>query len=241
MISLLTPTRGRPTNMLRLCKSVEETAYEPNNIEIIFYIDIDDTESEEQFQEIWNAGFAVNVYACIGKRIILSETWNKCLDISEGPYYMLCADDIVFRTKDWDTMVLNKFEEYPDKIVLVHGKDGFDAHIPPIATHPFLHKNWIDIIGYFCPPLFSCDYNDKWLSTVADIIKRRVLLPELLTEHMHPNIMDKDGKPKATADATHRERMERGKRENVDKIWRESTSLVRADAYKLLQVIGRKK
>ena len=241
MISLLTPTRGRPSNMLRLCKSVEEMAHDPNNIEIVFYIDIDDNKSEEQFHEICDRGFAVNVYACIGKRIILSETWNKCLEISEGPYYMLCADDIIFRTQNWDNMVLDKFAEYPDKIVLVYGKDGFDAHVPPLATHPFLHKNWIDIIGYFCPPYFVSDYNDRWLTTVADTIKRRELLPNLLTEHMHPNIMDKNGKPKAIADATHVERMERGRKENVDKIWRECASLVRADAYKLLQVIGWKR
>lgn len=241
MISLLTPTRGRPANMLRLCKSVEKTAQNPNDIEIVFYIDIDDTESKEQFHEICDIGLTTNVYACIGKRILLSETFNRCLDISDGPYYMLCADNIVLRTKNWDTMVLDKFAEYPDKIVLVHGKDNPDDHIPSLAKHPFLHKNWINIIGYFCPPYFSSGYNNKWLTMVADIIKRREFLPNLLTEHMHPDIIDNNDKPKAIIDTTYIERIERGKRDDVDKIWRESAPLVRADAYKLLQVIGWKR
>lgn len=228
MISLLTPTRGRPANMLRLCKSVEETACNPNDIEIVFYIDIDDTKSKEQFHEICDAGFATNVYACIGKRILLSRTWNTCFEISEGPHYMLCADNIVFRTKNWDTMVLDKFAEFPDKIVLIYGRDNPDVHSSPLVIYPFLHKRWVDTVGYFCPPYFPSGYNNKWLTAIADTIKRRELLPNLLTECIHPAIID----------ITHIDGIKRGKRDNVGKIWRESATLIRADAYKLLQVIG---
>ena len=50
--------------------------------------------------------------------------WNRCYEISSGDIVMHCGDDIRFRTKGWDTKVLNKFKEYKDKIVLVYGDDG---------------------------------------------------------------------------------------------------------------------
>lgn len=235
MISLLTPTRGRPNNMLRLCKSVEETACDPNNIEIVFYIDTDDTKSEEQFQEIWNAGFAVNVYAWIGERTLMSNMWNECYKIGEGPIYMYCGDDIIFRTKKWDEEILKVFAEYKDKIVLVHGRDGFEESPntsnwnEQLATHGFIHRNWVETVGYFFPPYFSCNVNDSWLSDVAIALNRKVYLPGVFTEHMHPSVCGKDGRPKASVDVTHQERLARGKKDNVQQIWKDSQHLVVRD------------
>ena len=42
MISILTPTRGRPENVRRLVNSVLTTAKFPDEVELLFYVDFDD-------------------------------------------------------------------------------------------------------------------------------------------------------------------------------------------------------
>lgn len=235
MISLLTPTRGRPTNMLRLCRSAEETADNPNNIEIVFYIDNDDEISLNQFHEICDIGFAINVYAQIGERILMSNMWNECYKIAAGSIYMYCGDDIIFRTEKWDKEIIEVFDKYNDKIVLVHGRDGFEESPnttnwnEQLATHGFIHRNWVETVGYFFPPYFSSDVNDAWLSAVAIALNRKVYLPDIFTEHMHPSIYGKEGRPKANADVTHQERLIRGRKDNVQQIWKDSQHLVARD------------
>jgi hypothetical protein len=134
--------------------------------------------------------------------------WNECWRHAHGPILMHCGDDIVFRTQGWDTMVRNVFERYPDRIVFVHGDDGYWQD--RLGTHGFLHHRWTEAVGTFCPPYFSSDYNDAWFTEVARELDRKVYLPDLLTEHLHPAF------GKAPMDQTHLERIERGRRDNVD-------------------------
>ena len=107
--------------------------------------------------------------------------------------------------------MLDVFDGYPDRIVFVHGRDGI--HDASFGTHGFIHRRWVDTVGYFVPPYFSSDYNDTWLNEVANALGRRVYLPGLYTEHMHPVA------GKAPWDATYHERMERHTRDGVDALY----------------------
>lgn len=206
MISILCPTRNRLDAMRRLVQSARETAANPTEIEFIFYVDDDDEASATLADEL-------GATTVRGPRIVLSEMWNRCWDEAKYDVAMHCGDDIIFRSRDWDLHVLYAFERYPDKIVLVHGRDGYqDA---ALATHGFLHRNWVNTLGYFVPPHFSSDYNDLWNTEIADAIGRRVYLPEVYTEHMHPVI------GKGTWDQTHQERLARHARDGVDQLYRD--------------------
>jgi glycosyltransferase involved in cell wall biosynthesis len=208
-ISLITPTRNRPENILRLVNSALETAKYKNQLEFIFYIDIDDTISLDALRllKIQNPN---QIKYLQGGRIILSEMWNRAYDLSSADIVMHCGDDIIFRTKYWDQEVIKAFDSYDDKLVFVHGNDGY--WVETFGTHGFLHKNWIKICGYFLPPYFSSDYNDTWLNDISNLIKRRVYI-DIYTEHMHPNL------GKAELDLNHIERLERHKKDNVDKVY----------------------
>jgi len=50
-----------------------------------------------------------NVKVIVGEQINLSQAWNACYEKSTGNIVWRGADDILFRTKDWDEMVLNRF------------------------------------------------------------------------------------------------------------------------------------
>lgn len=206
--------------MRRLVESGRKTADIPP--EFVFYIDDDDTNSVDTANEL-------GVRYIVGPRIVLSEMWNVCAREASHDILMQCGDDIVFQTDHWDTLVLEEFDKHADKIVLVHGRDGFqDA---ALATHGFLHRKWMDTVGYFVPPYFSSDYNDLWLTEVADMLGRCVYLPDVYTEHMHPVV------GKASMDSTHQERLIRHVQDRVDQIYAGKLNERTQDAAKLRSVI----
>lgn len=208
--------------MRRLVTSARQTASNPVDLEFIFYVDDDDEVSALVADDL-------GAVAVRGPRIVLSEMWNRCWDEARHDVAMHCGDDIIFRSPQWDLHVLYAFERFPDKIALVHGRDGYQDQA--LATHGFLHRNWINTLGYFVPPHFSSDYNDLWLTEIADAVGRRVYLPEIFTEHMHPVV------GKGTWDQTHQERLARHTRDNVDQLYRELQTRRLADVAKLAQAI----
>lgn len=222
VISVCCPTRGRPDNMRRLAESIRATA--AGEVELVFYIDLDDGPSVATAVEL-------KARHVIGERIVLSDMWNACAAAAAGDILMQCGDDIVFRTPGWDTAVTAEFDACPDRILLVHGDDG--VHGARLATHGFVHRTWVDAVGYFLPPGFSCDMSDLWLNDVAIALSRRVYLPHLLTEHMHPIV------GKASLDQTHRDRLAAGRRDNVHALYAARAGERAADVAKLRHVIER--
>ena len=206
-ISLLCPTRKRPSFMKELWKSAYDLAEHKDDLEIVFYIDNDDTESIEMYKTLGTACKAVIDKRGDGN---LSAMWNRCHEIATGEIFMHCGDDIRFRTPNWDTKVRFVFELFEDKIALVYGDDG--VRKDDLATHGFIHKNWVDTVGHFLPPYFSSDMNDYWLTDVAKSIDRLIKI-DIVTEHLHPSV------GKHEWDETHQERLKRGERDNVRELF----------------------
>lgn len=224
MISVLVPTRGRPNSVARLLDSAFETA--ETEVEFVFYVDVDDDSSVDVIQR---SGSKI----VSGERVVLSEMWNRCWDVARFDVAMHCGDDIVFRTDAWDTRVLETFERYPDRIALVHGRDGFQHPTRGVATHSFLHRNWVETVGYFVPPYFSSDYNDTWLTEVAEALGRRVYVRQVFTEHMHP------AAGKGEWDQTHQDRLKRHRQDNVDQLYLDLADKRAQDVRKLQDFIDR--
>lgn len=220
MISLLCPSRGRPEQLKRFFHSAKDTADMPDEIEIVTYIDDDD----KSYDDVILRGLV----RIKGPRQTMSKNWNDCQIHASGPIYGLMGDDILFQTEGWDTFIKQNFEYYPDGIAYLYGNDG-SPHTN-FGTHGFLHKNWVDAVGYFVPPYFVSDYCDTWLNDVAKIINRHVHIP-ILTEHMHPDL------GKAEYDQTHQERIERHHRHRPDLIYTEKADERQADANKLRKVM----
>lgn len=223
-ISVLCPTRGRPEAITTLVGSALSTAAGP--VELVFYVDTDDDLSAAVLDEMAH----LPVRYVRGPRIVLSQMWNRCADVAKADVMMHCGDDIAFRTPGWDTRVLAAFEAVPDRIVLVHGDDGFQRE--RLATHGFLHRRWVEAVGYFVPPHFSSDYNDVWLTEVADALGRRAYLPDVVTEHMHP------AAGKGEWDLTHRERLARHERDDPGALYASMVDGRAADVAKLKAVIA---
>lgn len=200
-ISLLLPTRKRPDNIVRLHKSVQETADNPSEIELIIAIDDDDN----SYNKLMDNGLVNTTFFKV-PRTTLSKYWNMCYEKANGEILQHCGDDIVFRTKGWDTMVKEAFAQYPDNIVFVFGDDGHWKDT--FGTHGFIHRKWAEAVGYFVPPYFSSDYNDTALNYMAKALGRHHYI-DFLNEHLHPAFQ------KAEWDITHQERLTRHQQDNV--------------------------
>lgn len=223
MISLLLPSRGRPQNIERLAQSAVNRASNPDDVELVVMLDDDDPTNYDQLN-------APNTKLLYTKRQTLSKYWNLAYQQAKGPIYMHCGDDIVFQTDGWDDKVKEAFDRYPDKIVLIFGDDGDPNKEKNFGTHSFIHKNWVDAVGYFVPPYFSSDFNDTWLNDVADMIGRKEQI-DILTEHMHFAFR------KGELDLTHAERLVRHWKDNTPAIYEAKAPERLADAEKLRRVM----
>jgi hypothetical protein len=222
-ISLLLPTRGRPSNILRLYRSAMDLADDPSRIEFIVAIDDDDS----SYDELITRGLP-NVTFFKIPRTVLSVYWNKCYEKATGEILHHCGDDLIFKTKSWDTVVVSAFEKVPDKVLFAFGNDGHWGE--SFGTHGFIHRKWAETVGYFVPPYFSSDYNDTWLNDVAKELGRHQYI-EIFTEHMHPTFH------KAEWDDNHKERLIRHQKDNVDEMYRSKHDERVRDAEKLRRVM----
>ena len=226
-ISILAPTRNRPSGLKRMIRSAFETASDPSNIEMCLYIDDDDTVSEDAISTLKD----YNIKYKRGERGVLSDLPNRVLELATADIFMGGSDDLIFRTKGWDSRVLETFEVFEDKIALVYPKSGNPYQLS--STILFLHRKWVDAVGYFLAPYFSCGGADGWWNEVSIYLNRRIFLPDVLIEHMHYT------HGKSPMDNTYAEAVERGEKDNIGQIYIDKTPERMEDIEKLQEAIDK--
>lgn len=232
-ISVIVPTRGRPEMFERMYRSLVDTVTYPRQVEVVARLDDDDETKAFYPADDGHHRFidtSVRIKYGNGPRCLLSEAWNSCIGFAKGEIFMHCGDDITFDTPGWDVEVRKAFDETPDKILFAYGND-LGPHGETFGTHGFVHRRWVEAVGYFLPPLFSSDWNDVWLNEVAELVGRKRLLP-FVTEHHHYTF------GKAERDQTHAEREERGAADDVVGLYKKTVSERKADAQKLKKVMA---
>ena len=225
MVSILVPSRGRPSNIKRLYESLEATTQ--GKWELLVRCDDDDPTWDEY--AAWVRQTSSNLsYLITSDRRLLSQLWNELVPYSQGDILMHGGDDIIFNTPGWDKVVREAFP--PDGIAFVHG-DDLGGKGDKLGTHGFLSRKAIDAVGYFMPPYFASDYNDLWWNEVYESIGRRIFVP-IVTEHLHFAF------GKGEMDQTHVDRITRHEQEDVDKVWVDTEPQRVADAAKLHAIIA---
>jgi len=193
--------------MERVWKSANETAAKPLALQIVFYIDNDDKESLDKLRQMVeeektiHGSLSQRIECVLGERLLMgSDMWNIAYEKAIGDIVWLGGDDNIFRTDGWDEIVRKTFNKIPDKIAYVYGSDGLRAD--DLGTHGFVHRNWVNAVGFFTPPRFVFYKSDLWLTKVASDIKRKYFLKDdFLIDHMHYT------KGRSPRDDTYRERM----------------------------------
>ena len=228
-ITFICPTRGRIHNVSRLIESSTATYSGSTRLNFMFYMDDDDSKTIDLVKSISLSDPNITVTVTVGPRIIMSEMSNILARKSEKGILFFCGDDIVMESKDWDIKVRDEFRKVKDKILLVYGDDGLMHE--SLATHFFLHSNWVDTLGYMVPPIFTGDWVDNYVSTVATMLDRKIYLPEVKTTHYHPTA------GKAAMDTVYLEKYNRDVKSNPQLTFFRSGSLRDSDVKKLKGVM----
>lgn len=168
-ISILLPTRGRTTQLLRSVDSLIDLANDPTRIQWLFGFDSNDMDTYKWFQEnvlpkIMTSGAK---YTCMGFEPLgytkLHEYVNRLAEKAVGDWFVFWNDDAVMKTAGWDTEIVQHTGEFCLQAFDTHNKH-------PYSIFPIVPKEWFDIIGH----LSLHQLNDAWLSQIAwmlDIVK----------------------------------------------------------------------
>lgn len=176
-LAVFIPTRGRKERCEELLKSFQETT---DNADLLFVIDEDDQETYEGMD--WGRAECA-VFAPKGT---LSDIINHTAVSLADDYdaLMFVADDHLFRTPHWDTIMLRELVSmggtgfvYPD--------DKRRSDVPEIVM---ISSDIVKELGFFSEPSLGHFYIDNaW----AELGKRLGLIryvPEAVIEHRHYSI-----------------------------------------------------
>ena len=182
MISFCCPSRGRPELAKRLIETATDT--QKADTEFLFYLN-DDDEKLEQYKDLLDEKHYV-----VGPNQSTCFSWNIMCEKAKHDVVMLMGDDVQVKTKNWDQLIVEQFNEYQDRILMVVPTDGRskgtknladkvrlwdDSPLP--AAHFAVHKNWIKTLGYLAPPFFWHWYVDSYTQKVARKLNRCLYLP----------------------------------------------------------------
>jgi len=185
MISFSCPSRGRPDLAKRLVDTATET--QKGQTEFLFYLN-DDDEKLEEYKDLLD-----EKHYTIGPNQSTCYSWNLMANKASHDIVMLMGDDVQIQTQDWDQLIVDQFNKYEDKILMVVPSDGRrkgtqnlgkevklweDKPLP--AAHFAVHKNWINTLGYLAPPYFWHFFVDSYTQKVARKLNRCLYLPTVL-------------------------------------------------------------
>lgn len=192
MISILCPSRERPRSLQRLLESIQATANNVEDIEVLIYLDNDDESTIER--DFTNYSF---VRFFRGNRMWMSLMQNFLYSQSDGDFIMACADDFVFKTVNWDKIVVSTFASKTDPFWVLYGND-LGVHAGKLPTHFFLSRAWPNLLGTWVHPGRNSPW-DLWIFDVARALNRLEYLGDLKFEHLN---FRQSKSPDAVADAT---------------------------------------
>ncbi len=211
-------------------QSMLSTMSGAHDIEVLCYVDDEDQDLRDCVDKYSKAdnGVHFSYYNDKGKDQQWRNRWHNFLfKHCKGDYIYVSSEDVIYRTNNWDDIILSAFDDYPDKMVLIHPDDG-GKNVPgpkELASMLFLTREWCELLGYVVPDMFLSMYNDTWVTFLADYNSRRILLEDVLIEHMHP------WHDKAKLDRVHNKATEHNERSS--KVWACTEGQRIADAQKI--------
>jgi len=182
LISILLPTRGRPTLVNRLFSSIAEKTSRLDQVEVVLYVDNDDIRSHD----LDSTDF--RVVRIIGHALTMGGYNSACLEKSCGDIVILANDDMVIRTSGWDDRICALDNEFADKIYLGYVNDLFKKS--RFSTFPIMSRRTCELLADPFPAAYRRAFIDVHL---FDIFKRlhhagfdRIrYYDDLVFEHLH--------------------------------------------------------
>lgn len=186
MISILTPSRGRPEGLHKLFQSINETMSGKIKVELLIGLDEDDPLISSYLYTITGmrkkAHEKLTVNFQLDHRKMLARIWNDLAAKAENDWMTVGNDDMIFKTKDWD-LTLEKYIEKSHPFNLYFFDDGLQHGNH--CAFPIISKDWVKALGYFFPEIFHHNYVDTWIFDIAQRAKAWTYISEVKNQHLH--------------------------------------------------------
>lgn len=182
-IALLCPTKERSGKFQRMCDSARKMG----DVKIYAAIQQDDIAMYSGYDFL----LATQEWMpTCHKWNLLAESAMQNPNIN---LFMLAADDIIFATPLWDAAIKDHYNALENKIHVYALLDSRDENGTP---HQIVTREFIEAMGWFCPPIFLHWMTDTWTTEIAKSAGVFTHLKDYLLIH------DKSA-DKGTPDATH--------------------------------------
>jgi hypothetical protein len=215
-INLMLPTRKRPDLCHRFCESAEATADSLDNFQITILVDRDDETYDELVEKLKQFKTVV-----ILDRVDVSHIdgfpglpfyWDIIIGQTResSDIFGMVGDDMIFRDKGWDSLVIKYFNCIPDKIGCIHFNSGAPQG-KNLCINSFVHKRYIEIAGGYVDSRLKGDFSDDYLTTIFRNLNRLTYVNNILLEHCHYDYgkmaRDETGIRRRSVDGIHYEGM----------------------------------
>lgn len=182
LISLLLPTRGRAKLVDRFLGSVLKHTTHLDQVEIILYIDNDDTDSHH----ICHSN--IKIHKIIGPKETMGSYNSKCLKKATGEIIILVNDDMVIQTKKWDEAIRSVHSRFSDSIYLAYPNDLFKRR--KLCTFPILSRHTCNLLKEPYPLAYRSAFIDVHIFDIFKRLKhaghdRICYLEDVIFEHKH--------------------------------------------------------
>ena len=235
LVSVLLPTRGRPSELCLAVDSCVSLARDPSQLEFIFKADDDDKETIELLNKLHtDFGNKLNFKALIsprGRGYHDMHHWiNNMCEGARGDWVIIFNDDTRMLTQDWDEILRHSIIGGP-----WHGVHEVCCFVAETEGQPdaqgffFLRKSVVDLLGHFS----LIPHNDTWVIGLMKMVNSLFSLPIIKIRHLA------DVGPTAD-DATRRESLEARQTTEYTVEARGLNTLRLKDAFKLQEVIDQK-
>jgi hypothetical protein len=191
-ISLLIPTRGRPESMERFARSVDTTVSCPENVEIVFGIDKEDTDSFAKATYLSKA-LRIAIHAkemapWHDGEVNLASYWNQCYASSKYDIIGYFGDDVIFRTESWDLLVKKVLDQDHTLMLscngLHHPQFSLWGNGGAVGYLFFTHKQVHNLFGYYLHESLRRYCMDTVLEFIYKKANRFCYREDLVTEHL---------------------------------------------------------
>jgi hypothetical protein len=182
------PSRGRPARLDSLLASILSTVSDVARIEIVVLLDSDDCENypRRNFGELKCNFFTGEPGRTMG------QLNQDCTSRAQGDVIFFANDDVIFRTKGWDELLLNKVSLEPDSIYLMYPNDLFKG--ARLCTFPIMSRKFLLENLEILPKSYLGAFMDLHIMDIFKAYRlgsRISYLEEMICEHQHYRVHSK--------------------------------------------------
>ena len=228
-ISILLPTRERSKKFERMLKSLLNTCYNTQRIEILLLTNEDDNELKNYQEIIKNENYNNITIKLFIKNLETHAIRNNFLvKKSDGDIIFPINDDMIFVSNNWDRVIDKEFSK------INHEKPygiWISSNIKYRYLHcdfPIINKAWYKKLGYVGSEFFNFWYLDTWICDLCLRSGKFIVTPHIKVDQLSANRFDKE------IDSTHLKNINTDKADKDFKIWINTVDERKKESLKLL-------